>query len=356
MPNIQSPTQTLSLGPMSLSGGDTLPGVDVAYEQYGPLSPAGDNVILVCHALSGSARAAGEQGWWDPLIGPDAAMDTNRYSVICANILGSCYGSTGPAWIYPEKGAPYGPDFPRISVGDMVRVQRLLLDRLGVKSLVTAVGGSLGGLQVMEWAAQAPEMLQSIIPIACSLSHSAWAIGFNETARQAIRADANWHGGNYAAHGVRPDSGLALARMVAMISYRSAESFQDRFARKARLRQDYGTGSFEVESYLHYQGEKFVQRFDANSYVHITHAMDDFDVATGRGSAAEAIAGFKGRALVMGIDSDILYPTWEQQQIVDALKANGNDVRYREIHSMHGHDSFLIEWDQLDRALREFLG
>lgn len=355
MPDIQSPTHRHQIGAVNLSGGHSLSEVEVAYEQYGHLSPSGDNALVVCHALTGSARAAGEDGWWDPVIGPGAALDTNRYAVFCANILGSCYGTTGPSSINPETGEVYGPDFPRISVADMVGVQRRLLDDLGVRSIVTVTGGSLGGLQVLEWAAQAPGQVRSIIPIACSLAHSAWAIGFNETARQGIRADPNWHGGDYVRQGTQPVSGLALARMIAMISYRSEASFDARFGRAMRARGDDGTGTYEVESYLHYQGEKFIGRFDANSYIHITHAMDDFDVATGRKDAAAALEPFRGPALVVGIDSDILYPTHEQHEIVALLRANGNRVDYREIQSPHGHDSFLIEWAQLDRQLREFL-
>ncbi len=355
MPNIQSPTHRASVGALSLRAGDRLPEVEVAYEQYGELSPAGDNAVVVCHALTGSARAAGETGWWDPMIGPGAPLDTDRYAVFCANILGSCYGTTGPLSADPSTGEAYGPTFPRINVRDMVEVQRRLLDQIGVRSIVTVVGGSLGGLQVLEWAAQAPEEVRSIIPIGCSLSHSAWAIGFNETARQAIRADVDWHGGDYLRKGTKPEAGLALARMIAMLSYRSERSFRARFGRDRRARGDEGAGTYEVESYLHYQGEKFVERFDANCYVHITHAMDDFDVAEGRGTAAVALQRFRGSALVLGIDSDVLYPPHEQHEIVEVLRGNGNAAEYREIESPHGHDAFLIEWEQLGDHLRDFL-
>ncbi len=355
MPNIQSQTHRHTIGPLRLSGGDRLPEIEVAFEQYGRLSPAGDNAIVLCHALTGSARAAGEAGWWDPLIGPGAALDTNRYAVFCANILGSCYGTTGPSSINPDTGEAYGPDFPRISVQDMVTVQRRLFDDLGVQSIVSVTGGSLGGLQVLEWAAQAPDQVRSIMPIACSLAHSAWAIGFNETARQAIRADRDWHNGDYLRQGTRPNTGLALARMIAMLSYRAEPSFDARFGRGIRARGDDGFGTYEVESYLHYQGDKFIQRFDANSYIHITHAMDDFNVAAGRGTARRALQPFQGPALVIGIDSDVLYPTHQQREIVSLLRRNRNQVSYREIRSPHGHDSFLIEWAQLDRFIREFL-
>ena len=365
MPNINSSRQVLNLGPMTLAGGAVLPEVEVAFEQYGTLSPAGDNAVLVCHALTGSAHAAGEhdwwdprsvgEGWWDPLIGPGAAFDTDRYSVICSNILGSCYGTSGPISLDKRTGRRYGRSFPKITVGDMVAVQRRLLEALGVKSLATVTGGSLGGLQVVEWAAVAPEMVRSIIPIASNLAHSAWNVGFNETAREAIRQDPNFWAGDYAEHGVHPDRGLALARMVAMISYRSAASFQDRFKREVHSAAREATGKYEVESYLHHQGEKLVARFDANCYLRITEGMDDFDVGEGRGGANAALKRFGGPALVMGIDSDILYPNWQQHEVAETLRQNGNAVEYRDIHSIHGHDAFLIEWDQMDEAIRGFM-
>lgn len=356
MPNVQSPTKVAALGSVALEGGGRLDAVEAAYEQYGRLSPNGDNALLVCHALTGSARAAGEGGWWDPLIGPGAPLDTNKYAVICSNILGSCYGTTGPRSIDPATGHSYGGAFPKITIGDMVSVQRKLLDSLGVTSIVSGVGGSLGGLQILEWAAQAPEKFRSLMPIATSLAHSAWCIAFNECARQAIRSDPAYFGGDYQKHGTGgPERGLALARMIAMISYRSAPSFGSRFGRMQRPPGEESAGQFEVEAYLHYQGEKLVERFEANSYLRITEAMDAFDVGQGRGGAAAALAGFNGPALVMGIDSDVLYPLADQQEIADALRANGNEVMYREVTSPHGHDAFLMEWDQLGNAIREFL-
>ncbi len=365
MPNINSPRQVVNLGPVTLSSGAVLPEIEVAYEQYGTISPSGDNVVLACHALTGSAHAAGEhdwwdkrsvgEGWWDPLIGPGAAFDTDRFAVICSNILGSCYGTTGPFSPNRLTGRRYGKAFPRISVGDMVMVQRLLLQELGVRSLVAVAGGSLGGLQVVEWAAQAPEMVRSIIPIASNLAHAAWDVGFNEAARQAIRLDPNFHGGDYGEHGVSPDRGLALARMIAMISYRSAESFEERFSRRLHSEVREAAGKYEVESYLHHQGERLVARFDANCYLRITEAMDDFDLGEGRGGADAALKAFRGPALVMGIDSDVLYPTWQQQEILKTLRENGNAVEYSEIRSIHGHDAFLIEWDQMDAAIRRFM-
>lgn len=356
MPNVSSRTHSVRLGVTSLSNGGHLPEVEVAYEQYGLLSAYGDNAILVCHALTGSARAAGDQGWWDPLIGPGAALDTSKYAVFCSNILGSCYGTTGPASEDLLRGKPYGARFPRISVGDMVKVQRRLLERIGVRSLVTAAGGSLGGLQVMEWAAQAPDMLRSIMPMATGLSHSAWNIAFNEAAREAIRQDPNFHEGDYRSHDVLPAAGLSLARMIAMISYRSAASFEDRFGRHMPATDEDSEGKYDVENYLHYQGDKLVERFDANCYIRITEAMDDFDVGHSRGGSEQALKAFTGPALVVSIDSDVLYPPWQQHQLAGALRANGNDVLQREIRSLHGHDAFLMEWDQIDAAIREFMG
>lgn len=355
MPNVSSKEHRVRLGVTSLSGGAHLPEVDVAYEQYGLLSAYGDNAVLVCHALTGSARAAGDQGWWDPLIGPRAAFDTNRYAVFCSNILGSCYGTTGPASEDVLRGRPYGGHFPRISVGDMVKVQRGMMAQIGVKSLVTAAGGSLGGLQVLEWAAQAPEMLRSIVPVATGLAHSAWNIAFNETARQAIRQDPNWLGGDYLQHGVAPGAGLSLARMIAMISYRSAASFEDRFGRQRPSSEEDHDGDYDVESYLHHQGRRLIERFDANCYLRITEAMDDFDVGHGRGGAVAALKGFTGPALVLAIESDVLYPPWQQHLIANALRENGNGVTYGEIRSIHGHDAFLMEWDQLEAHIGSFM-
>lgn len=363
MPNVDSPQLRMELGPHRLVSGVELPRVEIAYEIYGELSAARDNVVLVCHALTGSAHAAGGfwdprnpgEGWWDPLIGPGAALDTDRYAVICSNILGSCYGTTGPISPDPRTGRRYGRAFPRITVADMVAVQRRLLEGLGVTRLVAVAGGSLGGLQVIEWAAQAPGMVGAIIPIASNLAHSAWNVAFNEVARQAIRLDPNFHAGDYDEHGVSPERGLSLARMIAMISYRSSQSFQERFGRELREEARGPRGKYEVESYLHYQGQKLVERFDANCYLRITEAMDDFDVGEGRRGAAAALKPFRGPALVVGIDSDVLYPTWQQHEQVALLRANGNRVVYDEIQSPHGHDAFLMEWDQLERMVRAFM-
>lgn len=355
MPNVSTKKIRARLGVTSLSGGAHLPEVEVACEQYGELSSYGDNAILVCHALTGTAQAGGDQGWWDPLIGPEAAFDTNKYAVYCSNILGSCYGTTGPTSVDVLSGKPYGGGFPRISVRDMVKVQHDLMAQIGVKSLVTVAGGSLGGLQVLEWAAQAPEMVRSILPIASGLAHSAWNIGFNEAARQAIRQDPNFRGGDYLHDGRAPEDGLALARIIAMISYRSPASFEARFGRNQPSSGEDREGDYDVESYLHYQGRKLVDRFDGNSYIRITEAMDDFDVGHGRGGPVEALKGFGGPALVLAIESDVLYPPWQQQLVVDALRENGNQVTYAELKSIHGHDAFLMEWDQMEAHIAPFV-
>lgn len=354
--------------PLRLELGGTLDAVEIAYETYGHLNEAGTNAILVCHALTGSAHASGlapppdfwhdgrrvpvrpskpVHGWWDPIVGDGKAIDTREHFVVCANILGSCYGSTGPASIDPATGRAYGPDFPAITVRDMVRIQRRLLDHLGVKRLVAVVGGSLGGMQVLEWALLYPEFVDSIVPIATSARHSAWGIGLNETARLAIRNDPVWNGGRYAQ---QPRKGLALARMIAMISYRSAPSFDARFGRR-RMPGDEEKAPFQVQSYLDYQGEKLTSRFDANAYLALTHAMDAHDVAAGRGSIEEVLGRIRAPALCVGITSDVLYPPEEQRQLADLIPLG----RYREIESVHGHDAFLIEFEALDALLRDFL-
>lgn len=340
--------QIARIGDLTLASGATLPGVEVVYELYGHLSPSADNVVMVCHALTGSAGAGGAGGWWEPLIGPGRAIDTGRYAVLCSNILGSCYGTTGPTSTNPATGEKYGAAFPEITVGDMVEAQVALTRELGIRRLVSVAGGSLGGLQVLEWAARAPGLVGSIIPIGCGIAHQPWQIAFNEVARQAIRTDPAWAGGNYTA---QPEQGLALARMIAMISYRSAGSFRDRFGRE---RERTG-GDFDVAAYLYGQGEKLVNRFDANTYMRITTAMDAFDVGEHRGGAVRALAAFHGPALVIGIDSDILYPVADQLEIVETLRENGNHAGYREITSVHGHDAFLMEWDQLSEAIGPFL-
>jgi homoserine O-acetyltransferase len=333
---------TLSLGgPFALESGATLPEVRVAYRSFGRLSAGGDNAVLVCHALTGSADV---HEWWGPLIGPGRALDPGHDFVICSNVLGSCYGTTGPVCVPPGGDRPYGPGFPRVSVRDMVRVQAALLDALGVRRLRLALGGSLGGMQVLEWAAHQPGRVEAIAPIAVSGRHSAWCIALSEAQRHAIRADPRWNGGRYAPSDP-PSAGLATARMLAMCTYRSRASFEQRFGRTPG--QD--AGRF-FEDWLARHGERLVQRFDANTYLTLTHAMDSHDLARGRGRYADVLASIRQPALVVAIDSDVLYPPEEQMELAAGLPG----ARLEWLRSPHGHDAFLIETDALNQQLREF--
>jgi homoserine O-acetyltransferase/O-succinyltransferase len=349
--------------PLNLESGVRLAPVEVEYETHGTLNAGGDNAILVCHALTGSAHVAGYEsddpaslGWWDPMIGPGRPLDTDRYFVVCSNFLGGCYGTTGPTSMNPATGKPYGIDFPAVSVRDLVAVQHLLLQRLGVRRLVTVIGGSLGGMQVLEWGAMFPGEVASIIPIATAAQHSPWCIALNEIARQAIMNDPGWQDGAYRPDN-QPERGLSLARQIAMISYRSGVSFMDRFHRDpasspsgVELHNHLGV-LFQVESYLRYQGLKLVRRFDANTYLSITRTMDGHDIARGRGPLEDALIGITMPALCVGIDSDILYPVEEQKKIADGLPRGV----YFEITSPHGHDAFLMEYGQLGAAVSAFL-
>ena len=359
-----------------LESGNHLSSVQVAYQTYGTLNSDGTNAILMCHALTGNAHAAGvldeeefdinsnpdllnkyssinkgKPGWWDNLIGDDKLFDTKKYFVISSNILGSCYGTTGPVSIKNIFNRNFGMDFPAVTVRDMVRLQKELIDHLNVKKLVTVVGGSLGGMQVLEWAIMYPEFLNSIIPIATSAQHSPWAISLNETSRHAIKNDPKWMSGNYKS---QPYNGLALARKIAMISYRSMESFEQKFSRERKDESSSKLDSeniFQIESYLNHHGDKINQRFDANTYIYLSHAMDLHDVALNRGSLEEVMGNISVPALSVGISSDILYPPDEQKRISSLIP----NAEYSEIDSIHGHDGFLIEFDQMTSILGEFL-
>lgn len=347
-----------------LESGVSLPRIDIAYETFGTLNDEGTNAILVCHALTGNAHAGRKDaagagaGWWDGIIGKGKGLDTDRYFVICSNILGSCYGTTGPTSLDPGTGRQYRTTFPQVTVRDMVRVQKRLLDTIGVRRIETVIGGSLGGMQVLEWGILYPDFVRTIIPVATSAMHSAWCIGISEAQRLAIMGDPAWEGGNYTK---QPAQGLALARMIAMISYRSRLSFEGKFGRttvtganQERFPSvfDQLPYSFQIESYLRYQGQKLVDRFDANTYLLLTRAMDLHDVSAGRGSVNDALGEIKAKALCVGISSDVLYPVVEQQQIAGALPHG----RYAEIESIHGHDAFLIEFEVLNCLIRQFLG
>lgn len=351
------------LHPLVLESGAQLAPVDVAYETYGALNARGDNAILVCHALTGSAHVAGYSsedpgslGWWDPMIGPDRPLDTNRYFVVCSNFLGGCYGTTGPASVNPATQKPYGIDFPAVSVRDLVAVQHALIKSLGISRLATVIGGSLGGMQVLEWGAMFPGLIASLIPIATAAQHSPWCVGLNELARQAIMNDPDWLNGGYLRDS-QPERGLSLARQIAMVSYRSDISFMDRFHRdpasptRGTALRDHLDACYQVESYLRYQGKKLVHRFDANTYLSITRTMDGHDIARGRGPLEEVLGSITLPALCVGIDSDILYPAHEQRGIAQGLSG----ATYMEIHSSHGHDAFLIEYTQLGPAVSAFL-
>ncbi len=348
---------------ISLDGGATLAPVEVAYETYGALNPHKSNAILVLHAFSGDAHAAGispetgTPGWWDNMIGPGKAFDTNKYFVICSNILGGCRGTTGPSSIDPATGRPYAMSFPVITIRDMVRLQKMLIDHLGIPRLLSVTGGSMGGMQALEWAVSYPESVVSAIPIAATARHSAQQIAFNEVGRQAIIADPDWREGNYYG-GKPPARGLAVARMVGHITYMSDDSMREKFGRRLRGKNSFGYDfevDFEVESYLRYRGNEFVSRFDANSYLYITKAMDYFDLTNGNGSLASAFERARARFLAISFSSDWLYPSYQSQEIVRALRSRNVDVAYCELPSNYGHDAFLVDVGELTDLVRGFL-
>jgi homoserine O-acetyltransferase/O-succinyltransferase len=348
--------KTLRVGRLEFESGAYISDAAVAYETYGEINPDGTNVILICHALTGDAHASNynknssREGWWEGIIGESKAFDPTKHFIVCSNFLGSCYGTSGPKEINPLTGKLYRMDFPQMTVRDMVKLQYKLLVHLGVKKLKAITGGSLGGMQTLEWALLFPDMVESIIPIATSTRHSAWAIGLNEIQRKAIMEDPEWKNGNYEQ---QPLKGLSTARMLAMMSYRSDQNFEVRFGRETRFKNDdYTKPYFQVESYLHYQGQKLVKRFDANTYIYITRAMDLHDVTFNRGSLKETLNKIKAKTLCIGIDTDILYPSREQKEIASLIP----NSQYFEIQSLYGHDAFLIEYDQLNETISKFLG
>ena len=351
-----------------LDSGLTLSPVTIAYETLGTLNKSKDNAILICHAFSGDSHAAGfyendpkqeNLGWWNFMVGPGKAIDTDKYFVICCNILGSCMGSTGPSSISLETGKPYGLEFPMVTIGDMVTTQKQVLDHLGVKRLHSVIGGSVGGMQVLEWCVRYPEMIKSAIPIATTMRHSALAIAFNEVARQAIMVDPHWNKGDYYQN-PGPDLGLAVARMIGHVTYLSDEAMRRKFGRKRQDKEDFAfnfEANFQVESYLRYQGSKFAQRFDANSVLYITKAADYFDLADDINTqeSLQDLQGSHSKFLVISYTSDWLYPTYQAKELVQALKRTGQDVSFCEIEADCGHDAFLIQDNRLTDLLGGFL-
>jgi homoserine O-acetyltransferase len=350
--------------PLELDSGKRLGPIDVAYEAYGKLNDAGDNAILICHALSGNAHVAGvnspddkKPGWWDVMVGPGKGIDTNKFFVICSNFLGGCSGTTGPGSINPQTQKPYGLDFPIITIADMVKVQKLLLDKLGIKKLLSVIGGSIGGMQVLQWAIAYPDFVKSAIAVATTAHLGAQSIAFDAVGRNAILADSNFSSGQYH-DGVGPDMGLAIARMIGHITYLSEQGMRAKFGRKLRGADSYSydfNSEFAVETYLDYQGQSFVERFDANSYLYITKASDYFDLQRDCGSLEKAFAKTKSRFLVVSFTSDWLFTPAQSKAMVDALAAAGKDVSYCDIASPYGHDAFLLEPEVLGRYLCCFL-
>jgi homoserine O-acetyltransferase len=351
---------------LELDSGVRFGPITVAYETYGKLTPERDNAILICHALSGDAHAAGyhspndsKPGWWEDMIGPGKAFDTDKYFVICSNVLGGCVGTTGPSSINPRTGKPYGMAFPVVTIGDMVKVQHRLVEYLGIEKLLTVTGGSMGGMQALEWALRYPDKIASSIIIASTSCLSAQSIAFDAVGRNAITFDPNWNNGNYYGKPV-PATGLAIARMIGHITYLSDEAMHRKFGRKLREREAFSfdfISEFEVETYLDYQGSKFVDRFDANTYLYVTKAMDYFDAGEyyGNGSLVEAFKRVMSRMLVLSFTSDWLFPPYQSGQIVDAMIKAGKDVSYLDIDSPHGHDSFLLEFEIESEVIRNFL-
>jgi homoserine O-acetyltransferase len=345
---------------LKLESGEILASVTLAYETYGTLNAEKSNAVLILHALTGDAHAAGDPGlqgnagWWDDMIGPGKAFDTNRYFVICSNVIGGCKGSTGPSSVNPETGDPYALDFPFITVADMVNAQRCLIDFLGINALLCVAGGSMGGMQALQWVASYPQRVRSAIAIATALKHSPQQIAFNEVVRQAIMADPAWRDGNYYDYG-QPERGLSVARMIGHITYMSDQSMEEKFSR--RLKKDRSSFSFdpdfEVEGYLHNRGENFVKRFDANSYLYITKAIDYFDLSGDR--LIPVGKSIDTRFMIISFKSDWLYPSYQSKDIVRLLKKRHVDITYCELSSTYGHDAFLVEVEEQTTLIKHFL-
>ena len=352
--------------PLKLDAGVELSPFQIAYQTYGTLNAARSNAVLICHALTGDQHVAnvhpvtGKPGWWETMVGPGKPIDTDRYFAICPNVVGACMGTTGPASINTKTGRPYGLEFPVVTIRDIVRAQAMLLDHLGIDSLFAVAGGSMGGMQVLQWAASYPDRLFAALPIACATRHSAQNIAFHEVGRQAVMADPEWRAGRYLAEGTNPRRGLAVARMAAHITYLSDAALHRKFGRRFqdRVNPTFSfDADFEVESYLRHQGSSFVERFDANSYLYLTRAMDYFDLAADYGGVlAQAFRGTKTRFCVISFTSDWLFPTVDSRAIVHALNASSARVSFAEIVTDKGHDAFLLDEPELFAIMRGFLG
>ncbi|WP_010184292.1 homoserine O-acetyltransferase MetX [Sphingomonas sp. PAMC 26605] len=357
-------------GPLRLDGGVLLSPVEIAYETYGSLNADASNAILLCHALTGDQHVAsahpvtGKPGWWVRMVGPGKPIDPARHFIVCANVLGSCMGSSGPATVNPATGAPWGMAFPVITIRDMVRAQAMLLDHLGIETLQAVVGGSMGGMQALSWPATFPERVRAAVVIASTARHTAQNIAFHEVGRQAVMADPKWRGGAYYEAGDPPAAGLAVARMAAHITYLSEAGLTEKFGRRLQARPDRPDGAisfgfdadFQIESYLRHQGISFVDRFDANSYLYITRAMDYFDLAGEHGGQlATAFRAARARFCLVSFDTDWLYPTAESRAIVHALNAAGAPVSFVELSSPFGHDAFLLDAPEMNRVVNGFL-
>jgi len=351
--------------PLALESGESLGPWSIAYQAYGALNADKSNAILLCHALTGDQHVAninpvtGKSGWWETMVGPGKPYDTDRFFIICANVLGSCLGTTGPASLDPKTGKPYALHFPVVTIRDMVNAQAKLVDRLGIETLFCVAGGSMGGMQVLEWAASHPDRVFSAMPIATAAKHTAQNIAFHEVGRQAVMADPDWHSGRYLEEGTRPEKGLAVARMAAHITYLSEQALHRKFGRNLQERAAPTfsfDADFEVESYLRYQGRSFVERFDANSYLFLTRAMDYFDLAKEHdGVLARAFKGSKTRFCIVSFTSDWLFPTSDSRAIVHALNAAGASVSFVEIEADKGHDAFLLDVPELFETTRGFI-
>jgi homoserine O-acetyltransferase len=338
-----------------LESGEKLGPITLAYETFGQLNAEKNNAVLICHALTGDSHVAGVGGWWSSLIGPSRGIDTDKYFVICSNVLGGCKGSTGPSSTDPKTGQPYGIDFPLFTIKDIVDAQRHLINHLGIKRLVSVIGGSMGGMQVLQWMASYPQRIRSAIPIATTMKHTPQQIAFNEVGRQSVMADLEWQNGKYYGKAI-PSKGLAIARMIGHITYMSDASMAEKFGRKFRSQRGPFKFSpdFEVENYLRNRGDNFVKRFDANSYLYLTKAIDYFNILNGH-SLGDIFRGLTAKVLVIAFRSDWLYPAYQSQEIAKACKLGGVDASYIELNASYGHDSFLVETEQEAKLINNFL-